>query len=50
MKLVDFKNDGLINPFYVTGLFRYPLKTLENERLLVFSGGYIKGLKWHELS
>ena len=36
------------NPFYATDLFRYPLKTLENQRFSdVFRG--IKREQWHEM-
>ena len=36
------------NPFHVTGLFLYPLKTSENQSFLVFSGGIeqTSDVKW----
>ena len=39
---------SLLNPFNATDLFWYPLKTSENQRLLMFSG-VIKRDQWHEM-
>ena len=37
-----------VNPFHATDLFLHPLKTSENQRFSVFSGGIEKerGMKW----
>ena len=44
--LIDF----LINPFHATGLFRYPLKTSENQRLSdVFRGYQKRPVAWNGL-
>ena len=37
---------GFFNPFHATGIFLYPLKTLEKQRFLKFSGG-IERDQWH---
>ena len=34
---------GTNNPFYVTGVFPYPLKTSENQRLMRFSAFFVQG-------
>ena len=39
-----------VNPFHVTNLFLYPMKTSENQRgFLMFLGGIERG-QWHEMS
>ena len=42
------KNVNIVNLFHATGLFLYPLKTPENQRLSdVFR--HIEGKKWNEM-
>ena len=38
----------MFNPFHVTGLFRYPLKTSKNEKFSCFQGvpEETSGMKW----
>ena len=47
VNLFDLTYD-FINPFGATGLFLYPLKTSENQRFLMFSGG-IERYQWHQM-
>ena len=35
-----------INPFQATGLFRYPLKTSENQKFSYVFGGIKSGITW----
>ena len=46
--LVNFFKTFIINPFHATGLFLYPLKTSENVKFLMFSGG-IERDQWHKM-
>ena len=43
------KKELVLNPFHATGLFRYLLKTSENQRLSAVFSGYRERDQWHEI-